>query len=122
MPGTRYIVEWTPWADVHAAAVKAGMVNDEEVSDYVEIDHFEISKAFSSLARAASFASVILTADTWRCPRIRRQVWVQNDHDDLGNRVSARPDWQTEATWEVFDDTDIATITDESPHWTDDAS
>jgi hypothetical protein len=33
----RYLVEWTPWADVYAAALKAGMVKDEEVSDFVEI-------------------------------------------------------------------------------------
>lgn len=112
----RYLVEWTPWADVLAAALKAGMAAGGEVSDFVDIDHFETSRVFRSLAHARSFAKDI-ASDTWNCPRIRRQVWVQNDHDDLGNRVSPRPDWETEATWEVFDDTDPLTITDADPHW-----
>lgn len=119
----RYLVEWTPWSEVHAAALKAGMVEGtDSASDFVEIDDFEVSRVFPSLALARSFAKDMLPVDTWSCPRIRRQAWVQNDHDDLGNRVDARPSWETEATWEVFDDTDILTIIDTKPDWTDEAA
>jgi hypothetical protein len=114
----RYIVEWTPWADVYAAAAKAGMSSTGEPLDFVDPDDFEVAQPFNSLSLAARYASKVVASDTWHCPRIRRQVWVPNDHDDLGNPVSPRPDWVSEATWEVFDDTDVNALTDDKPDWT----
>ena len=101
---TRYLVEWTPWADVHAAARQRGMALGGDVGDFVDIDEFEVTRSFRSLALAAAFAKDVVEPDTWHCPRIRRQIVIANDHDDLGNRVPARPDWETDATWEVFSD------------------
>ena len=114
----RYIVEWTPWADVYAAAAKCGMSSTGDPLDYVDPDDFEVTQPFESLSLAAHYAVNVVAFDAWHCPRIRRQVWVPNDHDDLGNRVSPRPDWSSEATWEVFDNTDVNALTDDKPDWT----
>jgi hypothetical protein len=115
----RYLVEWTPWDAVKAAAVKRGMPADGEVADYVEIDDYQTERVFSTFAAAMKFASSVAEADTWRCPRIRRQVLVQNDHDDLGNRVEPMPSFETEATWEMIDGSEPV---EEQPDWLDDAA
>jgi hypothetical protein len=103
----RYLVEWTPWDVVKAAAVKRGMPADGEVSDYVELDDYLKTETFSTFAKAVKFARSVIEKDTWRCPRVCRQVLVQNDHDDLGNRIEAMPSFETEATWEQFDNVDL---------------
>lgn len=104
MASTRYLVEWTPWDVVKAAAIKRGMPDDGAAADYVDIDSFERSQVCLSFAAAVTFARKVLPNDTWASPRIRRQALVQNDHDDLGNRVEAMPSFETDATWEVFED------------------
>ena len=100
----RYLVEWTPWDAVKAAAVKRGMPGDGEVGDYVCMDDFTVDRIFPTFAKALQFARSIIAKDTWNCPRIRRQVLVPNDHDDLGNRVKAMPSYETDANWEVLID------------------
>lgn len=104
MARKRYQVEWTPWADVHAAAVRRGMPPDGEVSDYVAIESFDRGRVFPNFGLALAFAKKVVPDDTWHCPRIRRQFLAPNDHDDLGNRVEPMPSWENEATWEVFED------------------
>jgi hypothetical protein len=105
MSKTRYIVEWTPWADVLAAATKAGMPPDGEVSDFVSIeDHDRQDREFASFADAEVHARSVIEADTWHCPRIIRQSLNTHDTDDLGNEVEPMTTWDDEATWEVFDD------------------
>lgn len=101
---TRYLVEWTPWETALAAARKAGMPADGEASDYVTFDDYETARAFPTFPLALAYARKVEPADTWRCPRIRRQYLAANDTDDLGNRVRPMPDWETEATWEVMSD------------------
>ena len=113
----RYLVEWTPWDRVKAEAVKRGMPADGEVGDYVCIDAYERNRAFPSFSLARVFARKVLPNDTWSCPRIRRQVLVPNDHDDLGNRVEPMPTFETEATWEVFEDRPDPV--EASPDWRD---
>lgn len=117
MSPKRYAVEWTPWADVKAAAVKRGMPADGEAGDYVCIDDFERTDTFPTFDKAVKFARSIITKDTWNCPRIRRQVLVENDQDDLGNRVTAMPSYETEATWEVFEDQPDPV--EDAPDWRD---
>ena len=114
---TRYLVEWTPWAKVKAAAEKRGMPADGEVGDYVDIDAYETSSVLPTFPAAVAFARKVLPDDTWKSTRIRRQVLVQNDHDDLGNRVRPMPSFETEATWEVF--ADSPDPVEATPDWTD---
>jgi hypothetical protein len=114
---TRYLVEWTPWDAVEAAAIKRGMPADGEVADYVELDDFERTEVRNTFAAAVALARKVLPKDTWNCPRIRRQVLVQNDHDDLGNRVRPMPSFETDATWEVFEDQ--PNPVESSPDWLD---
>lgn len=113
----RYLVEWTPWVAVKAAALKRGMPADGSAGDYVEISDFDRGDVFPRFKAAVSFARSVAADDTWNCPRIRRQVLVPNDHDDLGNRVEARPSYETEATWEVFEDQPDPD--ESSPDWRD---
>lgn len=70
----------------------------------MDIDSFERAEVCVSFEAAIAQARKALPEDTWGCPRIRRQILVQNDHDDLGNRVRPMPSFETEATWEVFSD------------------
>lgn len=116
----RYVVEWTPWSEVRAAAVKNGMPEGGEVSDYVAIENFAHERTFPSFGLAVRFARAVIEADTWHCPRIYRQVLVQNDHDDLGRRVKPMPSFETDATWEVF--ADEPDPTEAAPHWLDEAA
>lgn len=112
-----YLVEWTPWATVKAAACRAGMPDGGEVGDYVCFDDFTCSDEFSTFERAVVHARKVLPLDTWKCPRIRRQVLVKNDRDDLGNRVKAMPSFETEATWEISEDQPDPV--EEAPDWLD---
>ena len=113
----RYLVEWTPWAAVKAAAVKRGMPADGEAGDYVNFEDFDRSEALPTFVKALAFARGVLPEDTWGCPRIRRQILVLNDHDDLGNRVPSCPSYETEATWEIFKDE--ADPVEDKPDWLD---
>ena len=117
---TRYLVEWTPWDAVKAAAVKHGMPEDGSAADYVCMDDFTQADVFLTFAKAVHFARSIIGKDTWNCPRIRRQVLVSNDHDDLGNRVKAMPAYETDATWEVFEDQPDPV--EANPDWLDEAA
>lgn len=116
----RYLVEWTPWDLVKAAAIKRGMPADGEVADYVTIDEYERNDGFGTFTEALSFARSVVEKDTWRCPRIRRQIIVPNDHDDLGNRVKAMPTFETDATWELIEGG--ADIDEATPDWRDEAA
>lgn len=117
-PANRYLVEWTSWADAKAAAIKRGMPADGSVSDYINFENFDRADECASFKAAVAHARKVLPKDVWHCPRIRRQVLVQNDHDDLGNRVRPTPSYETEATWEVFED--LPDPVEETPDWRDD--
>ena len=97
----RYLVEWTPWSEVTAAAIKRGMPDDGEPGDYVDFASFERGEVCETFESAIACARRVLLLDAWKCPRIRRQILVPNDTDDLGNRVTPMPTFETEATWEV---------------------
>lgn len=114
---TRFVVEWTPWADVKAAAEAKGWTDKDSAADFVEISDFERGRTFPSFAPAVAFARSVAEADTWRCPRIRREVLTKHDTDDLGRKVDASETWDTDATWEVF--SDEADPTEDAPAWRD---
>jgi hypothetical protein len=106
---THYLVEWTPWKAVRAAAMAEGWNPDEgtaSAADFVEIEDHTIHEEFPTFAAALRRARMVEIHDTWNCPRILRQVLLQNDHDDLGNTVEAMPSFETDAMWEVAEDTD----------------
>ena len=117
---TRYLVEWTPWADALAEAMADAVRRGLPIAGEVNLENCDRCDAFHSFSAAVIFARKVLPDDAWRCPRIRRQVMVPNDHDDLGNRVKARPSYETEATWEVLEDQPDPD--EKSPDWIEDAA
>lgn len=120
MAKKRFVVEWTPWDAVKGAAVKRGMPEDGSPGDYIEVSDFDLIRAFPSFGLALRFAKQVRPEDTWNCPRIRRQFLNPNDHDDLGNRTDPHPEWETEATWEVFED--AADPIEAKPDWLEGAA
>lgn len=115
MGTTRYSVEWTCWADAEIAAKRAGMKAGGEIADFVYLGEFDRDRVFPSFALAAAFAKKVRPQDVWNCPRVRRQQLVENDHDDLGNSVQPMPSFETDATWEIFEDG--PTPSESAPDW-----
>lgn len=97
----RYLVEWSPWEAVKAAAIESGWTEADSVADFVTISDFDKQRVFPRFDLAVQFAKDVLPADTWGCPLIRRQFIAPNDRDDLGRNVEPMPAWETEANWEV---------------------
>jgi hypothetical protein len=100
----RYVVEWTPWADVAAAAGKLGWTEGESAADFVEVNDYRRTHRCSNFGTAVAFAREVTEADTWRCPLIHRQELVKHETDDMGNRVKPFLEWETDASWECAAD------------------
>lgn len=100
----RFLVEWTPWADVTAAAKPLGWTEGDSAADFVEVNDFTVERTFSSFDAAVAFARTVIEADTWACPLIHRQELTKHDTDDLGRRVKSWLEWDTEGSWECSAD------------------
>lgn len=102
----RYLVDWTSWSEAKAAAEAQGWTEADSVLDFIEADDFSYRMVFPTFGAAVSFAAAVRPQDMWNCPRIRRQLLV-NDRDDLGNRFRSKS-WEEDAMWEVAkDDTPV---------------
>jgi hypothetical protein len=102
---TRFVVRWTPWSDVKAAARRAGWVDGDEhtsPSDHVDVHSFGRRREFHIFSQAVTFARSVADDDAWACPHIDREALTTHDTDDRGRKVRAVQTWDREATWEVF--------------------
>lgn len=104
MPTTRYIVEWTPWDKVKAAAAALGWTDKDSAADFVEINDYRANRSFHAFAKAVTFARSVARADTWGCPLIHRQELVTHDTDDMGETIPPMLSWDTDASWECAAD------------------
>lgn len=98
----QYLVEWISWSEAKAKAIKLGMPEDGEVTDYCERDDFERERAFSSFKAAIDFAVKIGADDWYGAAQVYRQ-FLDYDRDETG-RVYAERRWFSEAGWDVIPD------------------
>lgn len=98
---TRFLVEWTPTADVKRACAVKGMRAGDKTSfwDWIDPEHCTKQRTFVTFDSAVKFARSMSPVDAFGMGRVTRQIEV--DILDEDDEPTGETKWDDDALWEI---------------------